>query len=143
MTADPALPGMPEPLPTEELPRDVDPRLGKDAAATARRRIQFDLNAAGAGGVHPATHLPFHEAAAPAVVFSAEDNELSGLRCGDCARRYLKHAAGFKGWKCGTPAGNLTKDGPDLRLWWPACSAFRSRESPPPAPSVEDDPPHG
>lgn len=132
MIEDTALPGMPDPPPVERLPRDVDPRLGKDAAATARRRIQFELHAAGIPEArHPATHLPFHPDAAMAVEFTADENELAGLRCGDCARRYLKRSAGWTGWKCGTPAGNLTKDGPDLRLWWPACSAFRSRESPP------------
>lgn len=63
----------------------------------------------------------------PATKLRLADN---GRTCGDCRWLREKRAAGFRGWKCGTPDPNSKNhrgDGRDMTKRWPACAAFRER----------------
>lgn len=90
-------------------PEDPNRKLGTAARRTIRQRANLD------GGLHPATKLRLL-------------NDDWGYTCGDCALLWLKRERSFRGWKC-AKARRLTAkrklDGPDMRKWWPACTAFR------------------
>lgn len=90
-------------LPTSPEP---DPTLGHDARRTLRQKQQLER------GTHPATGLALLQA---------------GQTCGDCAHLWRKRTAGWEGYKCELTARHH-KDGPDIRRWWPACTAYARRE---------------
>lgn len=91
--------------------RYVTAGMGQDARRTARRRALIE------DGVHPATRLPTTEAGS----------------CWDCAHLILKDGPALgvgagRWWKC----TQTLRDGrsPDIRKWWPSCTAFTHQEKP-------------
>ena len=104
------------PEPEHAVVTDPYEGMGQDARRTARQK---DLIAR---GIHPATKLRLHPdwAAGP------------GLRCGDCAHLWRKALYGRDKsfFKCSV-AAHGAQDGPDMREWWPACTAFEAREEKP------------
>jgi len=83
--------------------------MGQDARRTAKRQERID------SGWHP---VALHRLAG------------NGKTCGDCAHLILKDgpmlgAGAGRWWKC----TELLYDGrgPDMRKWWPSCTAFEER----------------
>lgn len=89
---------------------DVQPPegLGQDARRTWRQKRDLDR------GVHPATRLPLAG--------------VEGRTCGNCDQRWHKSVKGFEGWKCDEARG-VSNDGPDIRLWWPACVDWKAEQA--------------
>lgn len=95
--------GFPDPEPQP----DPTEGMGHDAKRTYRQRQAI------ADGVHPATHLPLL-------------SPLEERTCGDCIHLWFKHYRTFKGWKCDMANGPFDT-GPDMRKWWPACTAWGAK----------------
>lgn len=97
----------------------VDPYagMGRDAKRTAKQLESI------AAGIHPGTHMRLHPEAAAGKTGD-------GLRCRDCDHLYRK-TGHFQGafLKCEVTCirNDVQSTGPDMRGWWPACSAFKPK----------------
>lgn len=118
-----------DPIAPEAAP---DANLGADARRTLRRNQQL------AAGIHPRTRLRLLDPNPDA--FTCGDCELHFTRNMDSNHRYHKCGHGYPVYEHedGTVTYLNVSSGPatDVRLSWPACSAFKKK-----TPPLEIDPP--